>query len=219
MASNAERVCVLMSGGLDSAGLLWRLIHRRIRVMPLYVRCGLRWEEAELFWLRRFLRAMRSPLLEPLRIVDMPLRSVYGSHWSMGGGGIPGARSADRAVYLPGRNLLLPRAAAIVCTQRSISTMILGTLKGNPFGDATPQFFVQLARCLGQALDRPVRILTPFAHRQKAHLVREAASAPLALTFSCLNPRGHQHCGACNKCAERSRAFRAAGICDPTRYA
>jgi 7-cyano-7-deazaguanine synthase len=39
------------------------------------------------------------------------------------------------------------------------------------------------------------------------------------LTFSCLAPQGRRHCGRCNKCAERKRAFRQAGIPDPTKYA
>jgi 7-cyano-7-deazaguanine synthase len=41
---------------------------------------------------------------------------------------------------------------------------------------------------------------------------------PLALTFSCISPRGGLHCGACNKCAERQAAFRAAEMADETRY-
>ncbi|HEY5599987.1 MAG TPA: 7-cyano-7-deazaguanine synthase, partial [Candidatus Manganitrophaceae bacterium] len=41
---------------------------------------------------------------------------------------------------------------------------------------------------------------------------------PLELTFSCIAPKGRLHCGRCNKCAERIRAFRSSGFSDPTRY-
>ena len=41
---------------------------------------------------------------------------------------------------------------------------------------------------------------------------------PLEFTFSCLNPKGYDHCGECNKCVERKKAFFAAGVFDKTRY-
>jgi 7-cyano-7-deazaguanine synthase len=189
------------------------------RVVPLYLRCGLRWEPAELSWLRRFLRAVRSTSLAPLVVVDLPLRSLYGVHWSFTGRRIPGAYSADAAVYLPGRNVLLLTAAAVACAKQRISRLALGTLSGNPFGDASPAFFRRMSACLSEALARPIRITAPLRRLTVAQLARAAAEAPLALTFSCLRPRGRRHCGACNKCAERRRAFRQAGMVDPTEYA
>ena len=46
---NRQRtLAVLVSGGLDSAILLAEACRERAAVFPLYVRCGLRWEEAEL---------------------------------------------------------------------------------------------------------------------------------------------------------------------------
>jgi 7-cyano-7-deazaguanine synthase len=38
------------------------------------------------------------------------------------------------------------------------------------------------------------------------------------LTFSCMRPVDGKHCGTCNKCAERRRAFASAGLSDPTEY-
>lgn len=218
MLSSSHSVCALVSGGLDSAVLLHRLVLSGRRVTPLYIRCGLSWEPAELYWLRRFLRAFRSPGLAPLLIVDVPLGSTYGRHWSLTGRGVPGASSPDRAVYLPGRNVLLLAHAGIVCARRRIGAVAVGLLKGNPFGDASPAFLRVMGRCLALALGRPVRILAPLRRVTKAQLLRRAASVPLALTFSCLRPVGRRHCGRCNKCAERQRAFRTAGLSDPTRY-
>jgi 7-cyano-7-deazaguanine synthase len=41
---------------------------------------------------------------------------------------------------------------------------------------------------------------------------------PLELTFSCIDPVDGLHCGRCNKCAERQKAFRSIDLEDPTRY-
>lgn len=204
-------VGVLMSGGIDSAVLLRQLLRSGWRAQPLYVRCGLRWEAAEMRWLRRYLRAVRSSRLLPLRVLEVPVRVLYEPHWSLTGRRVPSARSADAAVYLPGRNALLLSAAAIACARQGISTLALGTLGGNPFGDATPRFFARMAQALSLALNHPVRILAPLRRKPKAAWVRAARRLPLQLTFSCLNPRGHRPCGRCNKCAERSRALRQAG--------
>ena len=203
---------MLTSGGLDSAVLLHRVRMSRRRIVPLYVRCGLRWETAELHWLRRYLHAIRAPGLSPLLVVDTPVRSLYGAHWSLTGRGVPSARSADRAVYLPGRNLLLLSAAGIVCAQQRLSTIALGILKGNPFGDASLPFLAQMARCLTQALRRSIRIIAPLHRSSKSDLLRASRTIPVELTFSCVQPRGRRHCGRCNKCAERAKAFRAAGL-------
>lgn len=219
MPNRPASTCVLVSGGLDSAVLLTRLLAAHGRLLPLYVRCGLSWEAAELHWLRRLLGAVRSPRLAPLHVIEVPLRSIYGAHWSFTGRNIPGAHSQDAAVYLPGRNVLLLTHAGILCARWGIATIALGTLKRNPFGDASPRFFREMAACLSRALCRPVRVLAPLRRLTKPALIRSAPGVPWALTFSCLRPRGRRHCGRCNKCAERRRAFRAAGVPDPTGYA
>lgn len=211
--------CVLLSGGLDSAVLLHRLLTQGQRILPLYLRGGLRWERIELYWLRRFLDAVRSPRLLPLTIVDVPLRSIYGAHWSLTGRRIPGATSPDRAVELPGRNLLLVSHAAIVCVRRRVTTIALGILKSNPFSDATPRFIAALASTLSQALHQSIGIITPLRRFSKPQVIRAGRGVPFHLTFSCLQPRGCLHCGRCNKCAERQRAFRQADVADPTSYA
>lgn len=211
--------CALVSGGLDSAVLLHRLLNARKTVVPVYVQCGLRWEAAELHWLRRALRCLQTNTLRSLQRIELPLHAVYRHHWSLTGRRVPRATSRDAAVYLPGRNVLLISTAAILSAERGISTIALGVLKGNPFGDATPRFFARLAGCLTQALSHPICVLAPLRRLTKVQLIRSADPACLAVTFSCVNPRGVTHCGRCNKCAERQRAFRAAGVPDPTAYA
>lgn len=49
-----RKACVLASGGFDSGVLLADLLERGHEVHPFYVRFGYNWEDAELYWLRRF---------------------------------------------------------------------------------------------------------------------------------------------------------------------
>jgi 7-cyano-7-deazaguanine synthase len=216
-----DRICVLTSGGLDSAVLVGTLARRR-EVHPLYVRCGLVWERAEETLLRRFLAALRRRRLHigPLVRLDLSAPALYGSdHWSVSGRGVPGARAAVASNYLPGRNLILASLAAVHCAGRRIPVVALGILADNPFPDATPGFLTGIGRVASRALGRRVTVRAPFRHLGKAAVIRRGRHLPLALTLSCARPRGLRHCGRCTKCAERRGAFVSSGVPDPTVYA
>ena len=92
-----DPVAVLVSGGLDSAILLGELLEQHQAVYPLYVRCGLRWEEVELRHLKRFLAAIPSPVLQLLHVLEMPVADLYGDHWSLRAR-CAGCRVSDEAV-------------------------------------------------------------------------------------------------------------------------
>ena len=213
---------VLVSGGVDSAVLCVDLLREYRSVYPIYVRFGLRWEGVEETWLRRFLDAViaKRSTLHPLTVLDEPIAQVYGEHWSnTGRSGVPGAETADDAVYLPGRNVLLAAKAAVWCRLREVETLAFGILKGNPFPDSTPEFFRGLEATVNLAMSGRLRIIRPYAGLSKAEVLARGVELPLELTFSCLNPVGETHCGACNKCAERRAAFARAGRIDRTEYA
>jgi 7-cyano-7-deazaguanine synthase len=220
MSRAAERtVAVLISGGLDSSVLCVELLRDHDRVIPIYVRGGLRWEQVELAATEAFLAAAQGPGLDRLVVLDEPVRDVYGRHWSTEGQDVPGWESPDEAVYLPGRNVLLTVKAAVWCRLRDIADLALGCLGSNPFPDSTPEFFRDLESVLSRAMAGAPRLTRPFAQLQKRDVVLRGRHLPLHLTFSCIHPIGGLHCGACNKCAERRLGFRHAGVADRTRYA
>ncbi|MFK0202620.1 7-cyano-7-deazaguanine synthase [Streptomyces lavendulae] len=216
------RIAVLASGGLDS-GVLIADLARESTVLPVYFRGGLRWETEELTALNGYLRALDSPGVEPLTVLEAPAESLYGVHWSTTSRSVPDAASSDDEVYLPGRNIILIGLTAVRCTLRGVGTIAIASLAGNPFPDATDEFFQQYARALSAGLDTDLRILAPYRNRPKHRLIADFAHLPLHLTLTCLTPRpgpeGPLHCGACNKCAERRRAFARADVDDRARYA
>jgi 7-cyano-7-deazaguanine synthase len=214
----AAACAVLISGGLDSAILLGELLRTSPEVHPLYVRQGLLWEPPELVALKRFLEALALPSLRPLHVLELPVADLYGRHWSTTGQNVPGADTPDEAVYLPGRNVLLLTKAMLWCQLHQVPAVALAILESNPFPDATPAFFAALEAVVNQGIDGRVTIRRPYAHLSKTEVMQRGQGLPLHLTFSCIHPAGGRHCGVCNKCAERRRAFTDAGLPDRTEY-
>lgn len=216
-------VCVLVSGGIDSAVTLAEAARGPDPVLPVYVRSGLVWEPAEMYWLGRLLPSLpAAPALQPLVTLEMPVHDLYGGHWSLTGQDPPGAATPDDAVYLPGRNLLLLAKTGVLAGRHGCRSIVMGTLAANPFPDGRRIFFDRMEETIGlaMALDPGLAIETPLAGLSKAEVIRRGAGLRLDLTFSCLDPGSdHLHCGRCNKCAERRRAFAASGVEDPTEYA
>jgi 7-cyano-7-deazaguanine synthase len=217
-AESRSPLAVLVSGGLDSAILLAESLHNHSAVYPLYVRNGLSWEAVELHHLRNFLEAIHAPRLQPLHILDLPVADLYDAHWSLTGQNVPDADSPDEAVFLPGRNVLLLTKAMLWCHLHGVGAVALAPLGSNPFPDATLAFFNAFQEVVNQAVCGRVRVLRPYAELHKTEVMHRGRGLPLERTFSCIRPVGSRHCGRCNKCAERRRAFADAGLPDGTEY-
>jgi 7-cyano-7-deazaguanine synthase len=213
---------VLLSGGLDSAVLAAHEAQAS-RVLPVYVRVGLAWEEAEVAMVERLLRApVFAGQVEALVCVEFTMRDVYGPrHWAIRGTP-PAYDTPDEDVYLTGRNLVLLTKAGVVAARHNAHRIALGPLAGNPFPDARPEFFSSMSKSLSLGLEDAIEIVAPFLDWEKDEVIRRGheLGVPLQLTLSCMNPApGPMHCGLCSKCRERRDAFRSARVDDPTAYA
>lgn len=215
---SSANLAVLVSGGLDSAILLAEATSTHEAVFPLYVRNGFAWETAEQQHLARYLVALRGPSLRPLQVMELPLGELLADHWAVTGRDVPDAASPDEAVFLPGRNVLLLSKSMLFCHLNQIPALALATLKGNPFADATPEFFCKYQEAVNLAIGGCVEVLRPYSTLTKREVMRRGRDLPLELTFSCIRPVLGKHCGACNKCAERRLAFADAEIVDRTDY-
>jgi 7-cyano-7-deazaguanine synthase len=214
--------CVLFSGGLDSAVLLALEARAYAPVWPVHVRAGLAWEDAERRAIDRLLAAPAFATgVAPLTTLTADMREIYpDTHWAVTGRP-PAYGTPDEDVYLEGRNIILLAKAAVLCARLNVPRIALGPLAGNPFPDATPEFFAAMSRALSLGLARDLDIATPLADRHKEDVVRMGIElgVPLELSLSCMNPAGDAHCGACSKCRERRDAFKAAGVTDGAVYA
>jgi 7-cyano-7-deazaguanine synthase len=221
--ASKDPIGVLLSGGLDSAILLSHLLAQGETVQPFYIRTGVVWEAAECRAVHAYLAAVASPQLLTLVEFELPLADLYEHHWSLDGRNVPDADTPDEAVFLPGRNALLLLKPAIWCQRHGLTRLALGPLASNPFPDAQPAFFASFEETLRLSNPVPIRILRPFGELHKIDVMQIGRALPIQHTWSCIAPvhaanKSQFHCGQCNKCAERQRAFSDAGLMDPTTY-
>lgn len=213
-----DAVAVLASGGMDSCVLLADLAEDA-NVSPLYVKKGLAWEAAELAALVTFIGALGNSNIGPVTTLKLPVKDIYGKHWSVSGEGAPEYDAPDKAVYLPGRNVLLIGLSAVWCSTHKIHRIAIGSLGGNPFPDATPTFFESYTASLSQGLSHRITLEAPYRGMTKSELIRTHSHLPLELSLTCMAPTDGGHCGDCNKCRERQEAFAEASVQDLTSYA
>jgi 7-cyano-7-deazaguanine synthase len=216
---------VLLSGGLDSVVLVADEASRGA-VQPIYVSVGLSWEPAERAMVERCLASGAfGGTVGPLVALTIDMRDIYAStHWAVRGQP-PAYHTPDEDVYLPGRNIILLGKAGVYCAAAGLDRLVLGTLSGNPFPDATAEFRGVMERTLTLGLGHALRVEAPYATLTKTDVIRRGAAlgVPFELTMSCMNPQTDaagtlKHCGACSKCRERHDAFVEARIQDPTEY-
>jgi 7-cyano-7-deazaguanine synthase len=210
----------LFSSGLDSA-VLAAAEARHTTVHPVYVSAGLAWEREERAAVERLLASPVFRGLAPLAHLTFTVTDLYApTHWALRGTP-PAFDTPDEDVYLTGRNIVLLSKAGIYCAQRKLSRIAIGPLAGNPFPDATLEFFAAMSRTLSMGLAHDVAVVAPFVTMHKSDVIRLGTqlNVPFALTLSCMNPRDGEHCGQCSKCRERRDAFHEAEIDDPTAYA
>lgn len=209
---------VLLSGGQDSTTLLlWALREQKEPVHALSFSYGQR-HSVELEAAARIahLLGVSHTVLE------------LGTFWEQIG--VPSALTAEQPIellpeglpttFVPGRNLFFLTAAAVWGYPRGESTLLIGVSEADYSGypDCRAPFLQAAEQAIRLALERPVQILAPFLHWDKAQLWRYADSLGYREfiaeeTHTCyLGERAQRHpwgygCGQCPACQLRAAGY------------
>jgi len=87
------------------------------------------------------------------------------------------------------------------------------------YPDCRREFYKAFEKAAQLGTGMEMSIEAPFSNRTKSETIRIGAElgVPLELTWSCYF-NGLKHCGKCESCVNRKKAFNEAGINDPTEY-
>lgn len=175
-------VIVLLSGGLDSAGVVAHYLAQRRPVRGLHVDYGQAPRVSEWAAARRIAAHYRIPLDRV--VADLGLRSTHGEHHA--------------------RNALLTLVAACRL-EREPRVIALGIHGGAPYYDCSPMFVSDIQRLLDGYFGGAVQFDAPFLHATKREVMAfsVAHGVPLGMTYSC-ERRSRRACGECSSCQDRT---------------
>lgn len=224
-APRGSGAVVLLSGGMDSATLLF-YVDRRLARGPVHAlscvygqRHARELEAAA--WQARAARVREHRVIDlafwpglagaasalTAREADVPELSA-----------IPEAEREQPPTYVPHRNLMLLAAAAGYAETLGIAEVFYGAQRQDAYGywDCTDAFVQRLNDLLSLNRRTPVRVCAPFVRMRKADIVKIGLELGVdyAHTWTCYRG-GEAPCGVCPSCSERANAFRDAGIRDP----
>jgi len=218
---------VVLSGGMDSATLLWKEYAETggscaavsidygqrhdielTRAEALCNRLGVGWRCVDLTGLGDVLSgsALTSPEV-----------AVPHGHY---------AEESMKVTVVPNRNMILLAVATGYAITKKAKRICYAAHAGDHaiYPDCREEFASAMASAIGLCDWHPIELSRPFVHNTKADIVRMGhdLGVPFELTWSCyeggLGDDGQIHCGACGTCVERIEAFDLAGVPDPTQY-
>ena len=215
-----QRAVVTLSGGLDSATLLFWAV-KRYDVSAITFDYGSKHNEKE--------QAAATELAGLTNVrhtfIKLPfINDLFKSDLLRSGGSIPEGHYEDesmRSTVVPFRNGIMLSIAVGLAESVGAGTVLYAAHAGDHavYPDCRPDFLKAMSAAARAGTYMNVQIKDPFIgmHKKDIVLLGDELKVPFGVTYSCYKG-GERHCGKCGTCVERREAFRLAGIADPTRY-
>jgi 7-cyano-7-deazaguanine synthase len=236
-----KKAIVLFSGGMDSTACLYWALQRYDEITLLSFIYGSKEDEA----IRRINTTFSSLLSIENKIISLPFLENFsreaGSSLSHPEKDIPEIDSfaqldekeltlhTAKDVWIPGRNLLFLSIATSLADSSEIPTdIIFGANKeeGMTFPDNTLDFINRMNKAIELGSLNQIVIQAPFHDLDKKDIAifLDETEAEVSFSSSCYQVKDWTkegkpiHCGTCESCQRRKRAFLQANIVDSTIY-
>ena len=131
------------------------------------------------------------------------------------------AKNSANKVWVPGRNLVFTSIATSFAEAEGAEIIIVGWDKEEAanFPDNSKEFLNSFNKTIAIGSKDDIEIKAPLIDLNKKEIVElgETLKAPMELSYSCY-VGGKIHCGSCESCLRRKRAFKEGKIEDKTIY-
>jgi 7-cyano-7-deazaguanine synthase len=215
------KVCVLLSGGMDSVAAFYEVLQNHDVLACLSFDYGAKHNAREIPFAK--LHAERNGVLHqviPLDFMDL----LFKSDLLQSGGSIPDGHYAEESMkqtVVPFRNGIMLAIAAGYAESIEAESLVIAAHSGDHaiYPDCREPFMQAMATAMTEGTYAKIQLLRPFIANDKAGIARRGAELGInfAETWSCY--KGQEiHCGVCGTCVERREAFALAGLPDPTCY-
>ena len=156
------------------------------------------------------------------KIVDLSaLKGVFGDVTSLCNSNIPLTAEFSQPIIVPFRNAIFLSIAVSYAVSVGADKIFYGAHGSDePFyPDCRREFYEAFEKAAKLGTGEEISIQAPFSGKRKSEVIKAGAElgVPFKLTWSCYLDK-ERHCGGCESCVNRKKAFAQAGIADPTKY-
>ncbi|MCU0777845.1 MAG: 7-cyano-7-deazaguanine synthase QueC [Akkermansiaceae bacterium] len=215
------KVCVLLSGGMDSVTVLYDALSSHDVLACLSFDYGAKHNAREIPFAK--LHAVRHGVAHHVIPLDF-MNRLFKSDLLRSGGAIPDGHYAEESMkqtVVPFRNGIMLSIAAGFAESTGAEAVVIAAHSGDHaiYPDCREPFMQAMAAAIGQGTYANIQLIRPFIAMDKAAIARRGVELGIDFseTWSCYKG-GDLHCGTCGTCVERREAFQLAGLPDPTLY-
>ena len=126
-----------------------------------------------------------------------------------------------KSVWVPARNTVFCSIALAFAEVINAEIIIVGWdyEEAITFPDNSKEYLESFNKTIHYGSFDDITIKAPLIDMNKADIVKKGfeIKAPMDLSYSCYNG-SPKHCGVCESCKRRKRAFEIAKLDDPTKY-
>jgi len=218
-----EKVVMILSGGMDSTTLLYKLINENKDVYVLTFNYSQK-HAKELICANEVCRGLglrdKHKIINIEAIHDLIRNSALTNKNIK----IPHGHYNDETMKLtvvPNRNMIFLSLAIAYAVSLNVNKVYYGAHKGDHtiYPDCREEFVNKLNEVSKIANYVPVEVISPFINMSKTDILKEglALNTPYYLTWSCYEGR-LKACGKCGSCVERLEAFKNNNVEDVLVY-
>jgi 7-cyano-7-deazaguanine synthase len=213
-----KKCVIVLSGGPDSAVVAYYAKKQGYDLSAITFKYGqIATKETE------SAKKIAEKLGAPIKVIDLStLKEAFGEVTSLCNPDIPMTSSFSQPIIVPFRNAIFLSVAVSYARASICANKIFYGAQGSdePFyPDCRREFYkaFETAACLGTGTE--ISIEAPFSGKPKSETLKAGVElgVPFELTWSCYF-NGSRHCGKCESCINRKKAFEEAGARDPTEY-
>jgi len=211
-----NKCVVVLSGGPDSATVAYWAKAQGYQIYPITFSYGqIAVKETE------SAKRIAEKLGMTTRIIDLSaLKEIFGVT-SLCNAEIPLTSEFSSPIIVPFRNAIFLSVAVAYAVAVGADKIFYGAQGSDePFyPDCRREFYEAFEKVARLGTCQEITIKAPFSSGKKSDLIKEGAKLGVSfeLTWSCYLD-GKKHCGKCESCINRKRAFKETGIPDPTTY-
>jgi 7-cyano-7-deazaguanine synthase len=216
MAQKTKPKCVVvLSGGPDSATVAYWAKTQGYQIYPItfnYGQIAVKETQAA--------QKIAQSLGTSTKIIDLSsLKEIFSGATSLVNRDIPLTAEFSSPIIVPFRNAIFLSAAVAYAVTVGADHIFYGAQGSDePFyPDCRREFYEAFEKAARLGTCQEITIKAPFSGNKKSELIAEGTKlgVPFELTWSCYLD-GAKHCGKCESCVNRKKAFKEAGIADPT---